>query len=198
MSTTDVDTEISTFFASRLRSDCKRDLATPSDTAAACDSLAGAGDDAVEPIVAGIMPSVLKKLAAILAAVLFSFWVAGCGSSGTTARDKYVGTWAQAAVGAQQQQQMSSVLVKKVGDKYAFTDPGGATSKLVSVQTEPDASGNITIFAFELSDKTLATKEGDSLKLTQNGHDLTITVNGDTMTWDESGNAYHFSRKASG
>jgi len=76
---------------------------------------------------------------------------------------------------------MPRLLVKKVGDQYAFTDPSG-NEKLIVLQTDLDASGKTTMLAFQLSDNTLATVDGDALKLSEGKNTFAITVDGDKMT----------------
>jgi hypothetical protein len=93
---------------------------------------------------------------------------------------------------------MRRILVKKMGNNYAFTDPGGDQSHMVGIQTDPEPSGTATLFAFKLSDSTLATSKGGNLMLAQNSHNFTITVLGDTMTWDEAGTTCHFLRVTGG
>ena len=76
---------------------------------------------------------------------------------------------------------MPRLLVKKVGDQYAFTDPSG--EKMVVLWTDVNASGEATLLGFLLSDSTLATVDGDALKLSQGKYTVAITVDGDKMTW---------------
>ena len=150
------------------------------------------------------------KLTGVFVAVLATLWVVACGSqsnnsgskasvasSGSTASVvRYEGTWVQTAQGAQQQDQMPRILVKKVGDKYAFTDPAGSPSKLIGLTSAPDSTGHFTIFAIELSENTLATPEGAGLTLVHSGKTILITVTGDTMTWTMGGEKFTFSRSA--
>jgi len=77
---------------------------------------------------------------------------------------------------------MPRLLVKKVGDQYAFTDPSGK-EHLILLTTVPDASGKFSMQAFKLSDNPLATVDGDALKLSQGKYTVAITVDGDKMTW---------------
>jgi hypothetical protein len=62
------------------------------------------------------------------------------------------------------------------------------------LQTDPDASGNSSVLRFTLSDNTLATVDGDALKLSQGNifsqgkeNTFVITVDGDKMTWVMTG-----------
>ena len=136
--------------------------------------------------------NMLKRISIALTAIVLISWTVACGSESadttspsatpTATVDRYEGTWVQPALGAQQQDQMPRVLVKKVGDQYAFTDPSGE-DKLVGLQTDANASGQSTILAFLLSDNTLATVDGDTLTLSTANDTFTITVDGDTMTW---------------
>ena len=149
----------------------------------------------------------LKRISIALTAIVLIFWATACSSPSvdstspsatpTASFDKYEGTWVQPALGLQQQNQMPRLLVKKVGDQYAFTDPSGK-EKLVGLQTDPDASGKITILAFQLSDNTLATVEGDALKLSEGKNTFAVTVDGDKMTWVMTGvdKPFTFTREA--
>ena len=138
-----------------------------------------------------------RAIQKILVSFLVVLSVAACGAAQTTptsatatapaatptaSSDKYEGTWAQQALGLQKQDQMPRLVVKKVGDQYAFTDPSGKDN-LIVLQTEPDAAGKVTILAIQLSDSTLATVEGNALKLSQGKNSFSITVDSDTMTW---------------
>ena len=137
----------------------------------------------------------LKRIAIAVAALALSFSAVACGSKSadtdsgsatpTATVDAYEGTWVQQALGAQQQDQMPRVLVKQVGDQYAFTDPSG--EKMVGLQTDVNASGETTLLGFLLSDNTLATVDGDALTLSTATNTFTITVDGDTMTWVMTG-----------
>jgi hypothetical protein len=149
----------------------------------------------------------LKRISIALTAIVLISWAAACGSPSvdstsppgtvTASFDKYEGTWVQPAVGLQPQNQMPRLLVKKVGDQYAFTDPSG-DEKGVGLQTDLDASGKMTILAFQLSDHTLATVDGDALKRSQGTNTFVITVDGDKMTWVMTGvvQPFTFTREA--
>lgn len=89
------------------------------------------------------------------------------------------------------QNQMLRLLVKKVGDQYAFTDPSG-NENVVWLRADPDASGKITLRSFQLSDHTLATVDGDALKLSPGKNPFAITVDGDKMTWVTTGDGGTF------
>lgn len=137
----------------------------------------------------------VKRIVIAITAMVLIFSAVACGSKSadtdsnsatpTATVDKYEGTWVQQAMGVQQQDQMPRVLVKKVGDQYAFTDPSG--EKLVGLQTDVNASGQTTLLGFLLSDNTLATVDGDALTLSTVKNTFTITVDGDTMTWVMTG-----------
>jgi hypothetical protein len=144
---------------------------------------------------------VFHNYARSLTAIVLVYFAAACGSpsANTTSPsatptapsatptaffDKYEGTWVQQALGLQKQDEMSRLLVKKVGDQYAFTDPSGQGGVgLIALQTVPDASGKFRIQLVRLSDNTLATVDGDALKLSQDPNTFAITVDGDKMTW---------------
>jgi len=137
----------------------------------------------------------VKRISIAITAMVLIFSAVACSSKSadtdspsatpTATVDKYEGTWVQQALGAQQQDQMPRVLVKKVGDQYAFTDPSG--EKMVGLQTDVNASGGTTLLGFLLSDSTLATVDGDALTLSTAKNTFTITVDGDTMTWIMTG-----------
>ena len=115
----------------------------------------------------------VKRISIAITAMVLIFSAVACSSKSadtdspsatpTATVDKYEGTWVQQALGAKQQDQMHRVLVKKVGDQYAFTDPSG--EKMVGLQTDVNASGGTTLLGFLLSDSTLATVDGDALTL---------------------------------
>lgn len=138
----------------------------------------------------------LKRILIAITAIVLISGAAACSSphvdnispsaTPTASFDKYEGTWVQQAVGLQQQNQLPRVLVKKVGDQYAFTDPSG-NEKLVGLQTDVDSSGNMTLLAFQLSDSTVATVDGDALKLMTAKNTFVITVDGNQMTWVMTG-----------
>ena len=175
----------------------------------ACLSASGLSGDRKDATSERYWPS-FTRLAGMLVAVLAMLWVAACGSqsnnsgskvavpsSGSTASVvRYEGTWVQKAQGAQQQDQMPRILVKKVGDKYAFTDPAGSASKLIGLTSALDSTGHFTLFAIELSENTLATPKGAGLTLVHSGKTILITVTGDTMTWTMEGSQFTFSRSA--
>ncbi len=133
-----------------------------------------------------------KRITVLLAAIVLLFAAVACGSQS----DKYVGTWVQQAKGSQQQSQMPLIVVKKVGDQYAFTSPSGGEN-LIGVQTDPNASGQITLCGFKLSESTLATPDGDSLQLSVCKRTMKVSVNGDKMTWTLPGESepYTFTRQ---
>src|SRR5450759_3629292 len=101
----------------------------------------------------------LKRISIALTAIVLIFWAAACGSPSvdstspsatpTASFDKYEGTWVQPALGLLGQNQMLRLLVKKVGDQYAFTDPSG-NENVVWLRADPDASGKITLRSFQL------------------------------------------------
>jgi hypothetical protein len=156
----------------------------------------------------------LKRISIALTAIVLISWAAACGSPSvdstspsvdstspsatpTASFDKYEGTWVQQAFGRGQQNEVPRLLVKKVGDQYAFSDPSG-NEKLVMLATDRDASGRYTILAFQLSDHTLATVDGDALKLSLGKNTFAITVDGDKMTWVMTGadKPFTFTREA--
>lgn len=132
-----------------------------------------------------------KRISVLLAAIVLLFAAVACGSQS----DKYVGTWVQQARGSQEQSQMPPILVKKVGDQYAFTSPSGGEN-LIGVQTDPNTSGQITLCGFKLSESTLAAPNGDSLQMSVCKQTINVTVTGDTMTWTPTDGAapYTFTR----
>lgn len=134
-----------------------------------------------------------KRITVLLAAIVLLFAAVACGSQS----DKYVGTWVQQAKGSQEQSQMPPIVVKKVGDQYAFTSPSGGEN-LIGVQTDPNASGQITLCGFNLSESTLATPDGDSLQMSVCKQTVKVSVNGDKMTWTQTGESapYTFMRQA--
>lgn len=123
-----------------------------------------------------------KRMVTVFATLAIAFGAVACAGKSTqsTQPDNYAGTWVQKPVGTQEPPYIPRIVVKQVGDQYAFTDPAGKTGAIVS---DPDASGNQTLRTISLSDQTLASKDGDALTLTTGGSTYKITVIGDTMTW---------------
>lgn len=108
----------------------------------------------------------------LLAATLI---VAGCGSQS----DKYEGTWTQASL--PQSDPETPIIIKKVGDTYAFTDPSGGSYASI-IHSNPTGSGQATLYSMMLSNGATATKDGDMLKLPVADSTVEITVSGDIMT----------------
>lgn len=132
----------------------------------------------------------------VFATLAIAFGAVACGGKSTqsTQPDNYVGAWVQKPVGTQEPPYIPRIVVKQVSDQYAFTDPSGKTGAIVS---DPDASGQQTLRTISLSEQTLASRDGDALKLTSGGSTYKITVNGDTMTWvnADGGAPFTFTRE---
>jgi len=122
------------------------------------------------------------RIAIVFATLALAFGAVACGgqSDQSAQPDKYVGTWVQKPVGTQEPPYIPRIVVKQLGGRYAFTDPSGKTPAIVS---DPDASGKQTLRVITLGDQTLASRDGDALKLPSGSLTFKITVNGDTMTW---------------
>lgn len=118
---------------------------------------------------AEVLPLLLAALF-LLAATL----VVGCGSNS----DKYEGTWIQKT--SSQSDPGTPLLIKKVGDTYACTDPSGGSYANI-IHTNPTTSGQVTLYSMILSEGAVATKDGDMLKLPLANSTVEITVSGDTM-----------------
>jgi hypothetical protein len=114
-----------------------------------------------------------------LLAVLFllgaTLVVAGCGSQS----DKFAGTWIQKSLPGSSPE--TPLTIKKVGDEYSLTGPGGETNYGYVLHTTPTASGHYTLYSMVLN-ATKATKDGDKLKFSVASDTIEIAVSGDTMT----------------
>ncbi len=101
--------------------------------------------------------------------------VVGCSSQS----GNYEGTWIQQALPNSSPE--TPIVIKKVGDKYAFSSPNGETSGYM-LHTTPTDSGQTTLYSMVLDAGAVATQDGDKLKLSNGPDTIEITVSGNTMT----------------
>jgi hypothetical protein len=128
-------------------------------------------------------------LAALL--LLAATLVVGCGSQSAN----YEGTWIQKALPNSSPE--TPIVIKKVGDKYAFSSPNGESFGYMLHTTATD-SGQTTLYSMVLDAGAVATQDGGKLKLSNGKDTLEFTVSGDTMTMVVPGvqAAFTFSRVA--
>lgn len=101
--------------------------------------------------------------------------VVGCSSQG----GNFEGTWIQEALPNSNPE--TPIVIKKVGDKYAFSSPNGETFGYM-LHTTPTDSGETTLYSMVLDAGAVATQDGGKLKLTNGKDTIEITVSGNTMT----------------
>lgn len=102
--------------------------------------------------------------------------VVGCSSSQS---GTYEGTWIQEALPNSNPE--TSIVITKVGDKYAFSSPNGETFGYM-LHTTPTDSGQTTLYSMVLDAGAVATQDGGKLKLSNGPDTIEFTVSGNTMT----------------
>ena len=115
----------------------------------------------------------LFLLAALL--LIAATLAVGCSSQS----GNYEGTWIQQALPNSNPE--TPIVIKKVGDKYAFSSPNGETFGYM-LHTDPTDSGETTLYSMVLDAGAMATQDGGKLKLVNGNDTIEITVSGDTMT----------------
>ena len=131
-----------------------------------------------------VLVAALFLVAAMLAIV-------GCGSNS----DKFVGTLLQPQEVLPSSEPSTPLIIKKVGDEYTLTGPGGVAYKQ-AISRNGEKAGTVDLYGMSLSEGAKATKDGDTLKLPASEGGLSISVSGDTLTilTPDGGDGYIFSR----
>ena len=134
-----------------------------------------------------VLVAALFLVAAMLAIV-------GCGSNSDKS-DKFVGTWLQPKEVLPSSEPSTPLIIKKVGDEYTLTGPGGVAYKQ-AISRNGEKAGTVDLYGMSLSEGAKATKDGDTLKLPASEGGLSISVSGDTLTilTPDGGDGYIFSR----
>jgi hypothetical protein len=134
-----------------------------------------------------VLVAALFLVAAMLAII-------GCGSNSDKS-DKFVGTWLQPQEVLPSSEPSTPLTIKKVGDEYTLTGPGGV-AYAQAISRNGEKAGTSDLYGMILDKGAKAAKDGDMLKLPVGKGTVSISVSGDTLTilTQDGGDGYIFSR----